>query len=128
MTKQRHLGQCHCGAVQISVPATTDFSKAVRCNCSFCSRRWAPNASVAVEDLRVEAGAESLSLYTWNTGTAKHYFCKHCGIYTHHQRRIDPNVCGVNVGCFDHLKMEDFRDTEIADGVNHPSDSPAPKN
>lgn len=118
----RIQGHCHCGAVQFSIPQNTDFSGASRCDCSFCSRRWAPNASVALNDLKVEKGQKALTLYAWNTKTAKHYFCKHCGIYTFHQRRSDSRFYGVNVGCFDHLNMHDFSNAEITDGVNHPAD------
>ena len=124
MTARLH-GACHCGAVKFSVPASTDFAAATRCDCSFCRRRWAPNASVALADLEIHHGADKLSLYQWNTAVAKHYFCSSCGIYTFHQRRSDPNYYGVNVGCFDHLEMQDFRDADITDGVNHPSDEPA---
>ncbi|MCE2517448.1 MAG: GFA family protein [Alphaproteobacteria bacterium] len=120
--QQRVQGACHCGAVVFSVPAETDFTSATRCDCSFCSRRWAPNASVALPDLTIEKGHDKLSLYRWNTGVAKHYFCSGCGIYTFHQRRSDPNYYGVNVGCFDHLDMQDYRDAEITDGIHHPSD------
>jgi len=55
--------------------------------------------SVPVGALRVVAGEEALRLYTWNTGIAKHWFCGTCGIYTHHQRRSDPNEYGVNAAC-----------------------------
>jgi hypothetical protein len=79
---------------------------------------------VAVGDLTLEAGADVLSIYRWNTKVAQHYFCKYCGIYTHHLRRSDPNFYGVNVGCFDHLDMQDFRDSKITDGINHPADTP----
>ena len=56
-------------------------------------------ASVALDGLRVVAGQDALRLYTWNTHTAKHWFCGTCGIYTHHQRRSNPNEYGVNAAC-----------------------------
>lgn len=118
----RILGHCHCKAVEFSIPASTDFSGAARCDCSFCRRRWAPNASVPFDALKVEKGQDYLSHYSWNTGTAHHYFCKKCGIYTFHQRRSDPNFYGVNVTCFDHINMRDFANAEITDGIQHPSD------
>lgn len=76
--------------------------------------------------LQVLKGAENLSLYTWGTHTAKHYFCKTCGIYTHHQRRSDPKECGVNLGCIEganpRTHPETYGEIQWNDGVNHPSD------
>ena len=34
---------------------------------------------------------------------AEHFFCKTCGIYTHHNRRTDPNGAGINIGCIDSI-------------------------
>ncbi|MGB2324776.1 MAG: GFA family protein, partial [Candidatus Puniceispirillales bacterium] len=81
---KRLFGTCHCGAVKISVPADMDFTSARRCDCSFCRRRWAPSAGIAEDQFRVEKGADMLSLYQFNTLAAEHYFCRKCGIYTHH--------------------------------------------
>lgn len=44
-------------------------------------------------------GEPDLSLYQWNTQIAKHYFCKHCGIYTFHRPRSAPGLTRVNAGC-----------------------------
>jgi hypothetical protein len=63
-------------------------------------------------------GAESLTLYQWNTAIAKHYFCKIFGIFTHHIRRSDPSVYGVNIGCFDDINICDYLATDINDGVS----------
>ena len=40
---------------------------------------------------------------------AEHFFCKHCGIYTHHNRRTDPNGMGVNLGCLDDVDPLDYK-------------------
>jgi len=53
-------------------------------------------------------GNDNLSLYQFNTDIAKHYFCKICGIYTHHNRKSDPNGMGVNLGCIDELDPKNF--------------------
>jgi hypothetical protein len=78
---------------------------------------------VALDDLEIVKGAEALTLYKWGTGTAKHYFCKTCGIYTHHQRRSNPNEYGVNLGALEGVNPRDFDPISWVDGVNHPSDS-----
>lgn len=117
-----HRATCHCGAVELELHLAGDVADPERCDCSFCRRRAAPNISVALDDLRVVRGSAALSLYTWNTGAAKHYFCKHCGIYTHHQRRSNPNEYGVNLGCIEGQNPVDFEPIPWVDGVNHPSD------
>ena len=40
------------------------------------------------------------------------------GIYTHHIRRSDPSVYGVNIGCFDEINIRDYLTTDINDGVS----------
>jgi len=49
-----------------------------RCDCSYCRRRGTPTASVARADLRIVKGDDNLTLYSFGTHTAKHYFCKTC--------------------------------------------------
>lgn len=117
-SQHRLTGSCHCGGVVFDVPKTLDFGSARRCDCSLCRRRWAVMVSCPIESLHIQQGHDLLSLYQWNTQTAKHYFCKICGIYTFHQRRADPSVYGVNVTCLEGVTLADFEGTKIADGVS----------
>ncbi len=121
-TDKRMIGRCHCGAVEIAIPADTDFSVARRCDCSYCRRRWVPTAGVDADNIEVIKGAEMLTLYQFNTKKAEHFFCRHCGIYTHHRRRSDTSEFGVNITCFDHINMQDYNNVAIHDGINHPKD------
>ena len=73
-------------------------------------------------DFHLESGADNLTDYRFNTGTAQHYFCKTCSIYTHRRRRSNPNEYGVNVGCLDGVNPRDLGPVDWTDGVNHPSD------
>ena len=114
---------CHCGAVELRLRLPDGIRNPQRCDCSFCRRRAAPNISVPLADLEVVRGADKLSLYTWNTGTAQHYFCSICGIYTHHQRRSNPNEFGVNLGTIDGVNPAEYEPMPWDDGVNHPSDA-----
>ena len=114
---------CHCGAVELRLTLPGGIENPHRCDCSFCRRRAAPTVSVPLANLEVVRGADKLSLYTWNTGTAQHYFCKICGIYTHHQRRSNPNEFGVNLGTIEGINPADFEPMPWDDGVNHPSDA-----
>jgi hypothetical protein len=117
-----HRLACHCGAVEIWVTLPDGLASARRCDCSFCRRRGAVAVSVPLAGLRIAKGAEDLTLYQFGTRTAKHWFCKTCGIYTHHQRRSNPNEYGVNAACLDGVNPRDLDPVPWSDGVNHPSD------
>ncbi|TFG84999.1 MAG: GFA family protein [Chromatiales bacterium] len=119
----RYSGSCHCGAVTFEVNLPDGLTKLRRCNCSMCRRRGAIVASVKLAGLKVTKGADKLSLYQFNTMTAKHYFCSVCGIYTHHQRRSNPKQYGVNIACLEGVNPFEFGEVPVADGINHPRDS-----
>jgi hypothetical protein len=97
--KPQHNGACHCGSVRFKVRLTDEFNTIRRCSCSYCRMRGAIAVSAPLSEMEFIKGEDNLTLYQFNTGTAKHYFCKTCGIYTHHQRRSDPSQFGVNVAC-----------------------------
>ena len=113
---------CHCGAVELSVKLQDGMNTIRRCDCSYCQRRQAAPVTALVGDVEVVKGADNLTLYQWGTKTAKHYFCKTCGIYTHHQRRSNPNECGVNAANIEGVNVRDYEPIGWNDGVNHPSD------
>jgi len=117
-----HRASCHCGAVVLELDLPNGIVDPRRCNCSMCRRKGAVVAAVPLSGLRVVKGADVLRLYQFNTRTAKHYFCSVCGIYTHHQRRINPNEYGFNVGCLEGVDPFDIPNVPTSDGVNHPSD------
>jgi hypothetical protein len=114
---------CHCKAIQFEVKLTDGLNTARRCTCSFCRMRGAIAVTAELGGIKFLSGENLLTLYQFNTGTAKHYFCPVCGIYTHHQRRSNPNEYGVNVACLDGVSPFDFEEVEVLDGVNHPSDA-----
>jgi hypothetical protein len=116
-------GSCHCGTVRFRVRLTSGLHTARRCTCSYCRMRGAIAVSADLGGVDILSGAEALSLYKFNTGTAKHFFCSKCGIYTHHQRRSNPNQYGVNVACLSGLSPFDFEDVVVYDGANHPEDA-----
>ena len=47
------------------------------------------------------AGADELTEYTFNTGVAKHRFCRTCGIKSFYIPRSNPDGFDVNVRCLD---------------------------
>ena len=45
------------------------------------------------------AGESELIEYQFHTKTARHFFCKTCGIYPFHRKRFTPDYLGINVHC-----------------------------
>ena len=113
---------CHCGAVELHVRLSDGLNTARRCNCSYCRRRGAVAVSAPLDGIDIVKGHDALKLYEFGTKTAKHYFCGNCGVYTHHQRRSNPNEFGVNLGAISGVDPSLIGDVPWFDGVNHPSD------
>ncbi|MDB5491345.1 MAG: glutathione-dependent formaldehyde-activating [Micavibrio sp.] len=113
---------CHCKSIRFHVTLTDGLHTARRCTCSYCSMRGAIAVSANLDGIKFIEGEESLSLYQFNTMSAKHYFCSKCGIYTHHQRRSNPNQYGVNLACLEGISPFDFDEVPVYDGIRHPAD------
>jgi hypothetical protein len=94
-----YVGSCHCGAVTFRIDA--EIVELTTCDCSLCVKKNALMTKVPESALTILAGEDALTLYQWNTRRAKHYFCKHCGIYVFHRKRSQPDHFGVNVFCLD---------------------------
>lgn len=115
-------GQCHCGAVAFEVGLSDGLRSARRCDCSICRMRGAVAVSAPLERFRLLRGAENLTLYQFGTRAAEHYFCRVCGIYTHHRRRSNPNEYGVNLACLAGMSPFDLGEVPVMDGRNHSKD------
>lgn len=114
---------CHCGAVQGRVRLGPDgLNSASRCDCSFCRRRGAMAVTAPLDGVTITKGEEALVLYQFGTNTARLFFCGTCGVYTHHQRRSNPNEFGVNAGALAGVNPADLDPVPWHHGVNHPSD------
>lgn len=114
--------RCHCGAVELEFVMLGGLSDLRRCDCSLCRRVKPAAVTSRAADLTVVKGAACLSLYQFGTKTARHWFCSICGTHTHHQRRSNPEECGVNIGCVDGVDPRLAGSAEWVDGVNHPND------
>ena len=102
-----YRGSCHCGAVQFDIE--TEITELTMCDCSLCSKKNALMCTAHESGFKLLAGNDKLSLYQWNTGTAKHYFCKTCGIYPFHMPRAAPDQYSVNVACLDGVDMASLK-------------------
>lgn len=121
--KATHIGQCHCGAVRFEAALTDGFNTIRRCTCSYCRMRGAIAVSADLGGIRFLQGQDNLTSYRFNTGEAQHFFCSTCGIYTHHQRRSNPNQYGINVACLEGISPFDFTEVPVVDGTIHPRDN-----
>jgi hypothetical protein len=121
--RETYAGSCHCGAVRFEVRLSDGFNTIRRCTCSFCRMRGAVAVSAQLGGIRFIQGEEALTSYRFNTGTAEHFFCSCCGIYTHHQRRSNTAQYGVNVACLEGISPFAFAEVPVLDGVAHPSDT-----
>ena len=96
-------GGCHCGRVSFRV--TADLDNVTICNCSMCAKKAILHLIVPPENFELLKGRDDLTTYTFNTGVAKHTFCKHCGIHPFYVPRSDPNKIDVNARCLDGIDL-----------------------
>jgi hypothetical protein len=54
---------------------------------------------VPAERFRLLRGGEALAAYRFNTGTARHLFCRTCGIKSFYVPRSHPDGYSVNARC-----------------------------
>ncbi|MGA6966056.1 MAG: GFA family protein, partial [Xanthobacteraceae bacterium] len=92
-------GGCHCGRVRFRVTASLD--RITQCNCSICAKKGFLHLIVAPQQFQLLSGKDDLTSYEFNTRTAKHTFCKHCGIHPFYVPRSDPDKIDVNARCLD---------------------------
>jgi hypothetical protein len=95
-----HRGGCHCGRVRFEVDAPATL-EAIECNCSICRMTGFLHLIVPAQRFRLLSGEDALTDYTFNTGVAKHRFCRHCGIKSFYIPRSHPDGVDVNVHCLD---------------------------
>jgi len=111
-----HKGGCHCGKVQFTVEAPADI-EADECNCSICHMSGYLHLIVHREDFQLTSGEDDIRTYAFNTGVAKHLFCRHCGVKSFYIPRSHPAGISVNVNC---LRPESIASLKITpfDGAN----------
>ena len=113
-----HRGGCHCGriAFEVDAPARLTVSD---CNCSICRMSGYQHLIVPAARFRLLKGADSLTEYRFNTGVARHLFCRHCGVKSFYVPRSNPDGYSVNARCLDpatieHIEVEVFDDNDRA--------------
>jgi hypothetical protein len=99
-------GGCHCGRVRFRV--RVERLEALDCNCSICTKKGFLHLIVAKDAFELLSGEGDLSTYTFNTGVAKHTFCRVCGIHAFYTPRSHPDGVDVNVRALDGDAMGQF--------------------
>jgi hypothetical protein len=96
----RYQGGCHCGNVRFEVTAATD-PVCWDCNCSICTKAGFLHLIVPKSHFRLLRGEEDLIEYRFNTGAARHLFCRACGIKSFYVPRSNPDGYDVNLRCLE---------------------------
>jgi hypothetical protein len=113
-----HRGGCHCGAVAFEVEAPSQVTVS-ECNCSICRMTGFLHLIVPRSRLRVLRGAEALTEYRFNTRSARHLFCRRCGVKSFYVPRSNPDGYSVNLRCLEQstiasISIEPFDDRDRA--------------
>ncbi|BFZ04729.1 hypothetical protein BsWGS_07768 [Bradybaena similaris] len=111
-----HTGGCHCGAVRFKVKAAEHLS-VDKCNCSVCEKKQISCFGATKENFILLQGEDNLTVYTFNTGTAKHIFCKTCGVQSFYVPRSNPTGYSVMPHCLDPGTVKSVR-VDPYDGIN----------
>ena len=111
----KYKGGCHCGAVRFEIEAAQELN-VNECNCSICSKSGYLHLIVPKSKFKLVTGQDSLTEYTFNTGEARHLFCRICGIKSFYVPRSNPDGYSINARCLEPapelIKISQF------DGVN----------
>ena len=95
-------GRCHCGKVrfQVELPDAPSRPEVLDCNCSICTMKGFLDLIVDEARFRCDDLGE-LSTYTFGTHTAKHMFCRTCGVHPFYRPRSHPTSWDVNARCLE---------------------------
>ena len=117
-----HRGGCHCGAVafEVDAPARVTVSD---CNCSVCRMSGFLHLIVPRARFRLLRGEGELTEYRFNTGTARHVFCRRCGVKSFYVPRSNPDGYSVNLRCLDPATLEEVTIEPFDDNDREASDA-----
>ena len=112
-------GGCHCGTVRFSAELHEPAVELLDCDCSICRMTGYLHLILPDDDFHLLRGEPELIEYRFGTKTARHLFCRHCGIKSFYKPRSHPDHISVNYRCLD--EGHDLEPTVIPfDGRNHP--------
>jgi hypothetical protein len=116
-----HRGGCHCGGVRFEIEAPSRVL-VLDCNCSMCRMTAFQHLIVPASRFKLLQGADLLSEYRFNTGVARHLFCRVCGVKSFYVPRSHPDGYSVNLRCIDagtveHAEVQLFDDSRREDST-----------
>src|SRR5271157_5367987 len=103
MSAMTYEGGCHCGRVRFRV--TAELLGVTDCNCSICTKKGFLHLIVPPQQFTLLSGEHELATYTFNTGIARHTFCRACGIHAFYMPRSDPDKIDVNARCLEGIDL-----------------------
>eukprot|EP01135_Chromosphaera_perkinsii_P002865 Nk52_evm20s229 gene=Nk52_evmTU20s229 len=110
-----YKGRCHCRRVQFEVIAPR-ILECIDCNCSICEMKRNVHFIVPGNKMRMLQGEDVLTTYTFNTHTAKHKFCKFCGVQAFYIPRSNPDGYAITLYCVDYKKADKVNIIEFDGG------------
>jgi hypothetical protein len=104
----------------VDLPETVDVEV---CNCSICAMSGNDHIIVPASRFRLLSGEDALSSYSFHTHTARHLFCRHCGVKSFYVPRSNPDGFAVTWQCLD--RAADLTvNIEAFDGQNWETHAP----
>ncbi len=96
----KYQGSCHCQAIRFEIEAP-EVLEADLCNCSICSKSGFLHLILPLSKFKLLCGEDAITTYTFNTGVARHTFCRYCGVKPFYTPRSNPDGIDINVNCLD---------------------------
>lgn len=98
-----YAGSCHCSRIAFRVVA--DLADVLECNCSVCTKKGFLHLIVEKDSFELVRGEGEVTSYRFNTGVARHMFCRTCGCQPFYVPRSDPDKMDVNARCLDGIDV-----------------------
>ena len=76
---KEYIGGCHCGKIKFSF-LSDEPVQIWKCNCSICEMLDYDHLFIKHNLLKIRSGKKLIKEYVFESKTARHLFCKICGI------------------------------------------------
>lgn len=117
MSAERLTGGCHCGGIRFTAMVDLSAETVLDCTCSICRKKGFLHLIVSADRFELLQGEPLLATYRFGTHTARHHFCRTCGIAPFYRPRSHPEAFDINVRCLDE-DVTDRVQVETFDGLD----------